>query len=140
MSLCPSIFAVSIFTSSALNFDFILFASLFARIKAEEGRDSFRQIFYIELKVQNIAYDDFTGILRVNGLVLDAKPLEFIELNSFLKVKGVAVTGGMAKLIIRAGSVTVNGEIETRNKKKLRAGDVVECLEKKFIVEEALLR
>ena len=53
------------------------------KIKAEEGRDSFRQIFYIELKVQNIVYDDFTGILRVNGLVLDAKPLEFIELNSF---------------------------------------------------------
>src|SRR3989338_1784170 len=53
------------------------------KIKAEEGRDSLRQIFYIEIKVQNIVYDDFTGILRVNGLVLDAKPLEFIELNSF---------------------------------------------------------
>ena len=65
---------------------------------------------------------------------------KFIELNSFLKVKGVAVTGGMAKLIIRAGSVTVNGEVETRNKKKLRAGDVVECLGKKYTVEEELLR
>ena len=63
-----------------------------------------------------------------------------IELNSFLKVKGVASTGGQAKLIIRAGSVSVNGEIETRNKKKLRAGDVVECLGKKYMVEEELLR
>ena len=65
---------------------------------------------------------------------------KFIELNSFLKVKGVAVTGGQAKLIIRAGSVTVNGEVETRNKKKLMAGDIVECLGKKYTVEEALLR
>ena len=63
-----------------------------------------------------------------------------IELNSFLKVKGLAATGGQAKLIIREGSVTVNGEIETRNKKKLRSGDVIECLGKKYTVEEALLR
>jgi len=65
---------------------------------------------------------------------------KFIELNSFLKVKGIAATGGRAKLIIRAGSVIVNGEIETRNKKKLKAGDVVECLGKKYQVEESLLR
>ena len=65
---------------------------------------------------------------------------KFIELNSFLKVKGVAVTGGQAKLMLRAGSVTVNGEVETRNKKKLMAGDIVECLGKKYTVEEALLR
>ena len=65
---------------------------------------------------------------------------KFIELNSFLKVKGVAVTGGQAKLMIRAGSVTVNGEVETRNKKKLRAGDAVECLGKKYTVEEGMLR
>ncbi len=64
----------------------------------------------------------------------------FVELNSFLKVKGIAATGGRAKLIIRAGSVIVNGEIETRNKKKLKAGDVVECLGKKYQVEESLLR
>ena len=65
---------------------------------------------------------------------------KFIELNSFLKLKGIAATGGGAKLIIRAGSVIVNGEIETRNKKKLKAGDVVECLGKKYQVEESLLR
>ena len=63
-----------------------------------------------------------------------------IELNNFLKIVGIANTGGQAKLIIRAGSVTVNGEVETRNKKKLRSGDVIECLGKKYTVEEALLR
>lgn len=60
---------------------------------------------------------------------------EYIELNAFLKSKGIALTGGQVKLIIRAGNVKVNGEIETRNKKKLRDNDVVEYLGKKYNVE-----
>ena len=63
-----------------------------------------------------------------------------IELNNFLKIIGIVNTGGRAKLLIRAGSVKVNGEIETRNKKKLRAGDVVECLGKRYTVEEKYVR
>ena len=63
-----------------------------------------------------------------------------IELNNFLKVIGIANTGGRAKLIIRAGSVKVNGEIETRNKRKLHAGDVVEYLGKKYTVEEKMIK
>ncbi|RME77691.1 RNA-binding S4 domain-containing protein [Candidatus Woesearchaeota archaeon] len=51
---------------------------------------------------------------------------EYIELNAFLKSKGLATTGGQAKLLIRSGAVKVNGVVETRNKKKLRDGDVVE--------------
>ena len=63
-----------------------------------------------------------------------------IELNAFLRINGVAGTGGSVKLIIRAGSVRVNGETETRNKRKLRAGDVVEYLGKVYKMEESLLR
>ena len=65
---------------------------------------------------------------------------KYIELNNFLKVIGIANTGGRVKLIIRVGSVKVNGEIETRNKRKLRAGDVVEYLGKEYIVKEELIR
>ena len=65
---------------------------------------------------------------------------KWIELNNFLKVLGIANTGGLAKRIIRTGEVKVNGEIETRNKRKLHAGDIVEYLGKKYIVEEKLLR
>ena len=65
---------------------------------------------------------------------------KYIELNTFLRINGVAGTGGQVKLIIRAGSVKVNGETETRNKRKLRAGDVVEYLDKKYEVKEELLR
>ena len=63
-----------------------------------------------------------------------------IELNSFLKVVGIANTGGRAKLIIRSGAVKVNTEVETRNKKKLHAGDTVEFDGKKYTVDEGLLR
>ena len=63
-----------------------------------------------------------------------------IELNAFLRINGVAGTGGSVKLIIRSGSVKVNGEIEIRNKRKLHAGDVVEYLGKKYEVEEKYIR
>ena len=63
-----------------------------------------------------------------------------IELNAFLRINGVTGTGGSVKLIIRAGSVSVNGETETRNKRKLHAGDVVEYLGKKYEVEEKYMR
>ena len=65
---------------------------------------------------------------------------KFIELNTFLKLNGVAGTGGKVKIIIRSGVVKVNNEAETRNKRKLHAGDVVEYLNKKFTVEEKFLR
>jgi len=66
--------------------------------------------------------------------------IKSIELNVFLGKIGMAATGGQAKKIIRSGEVKVNGELETRNKRKLHAGDAVEYLGKKYIVNEALLR
>ena len=65
---------------------------------------------------------------------------KFVELNVFLGKIGMAATGGQAKKIIRSGEVKVNGELETRNKRKLHAGDLVEYLGKKYIVNEELLR
>jgi ribosome-associated protein len=65
---------------------------------------------------------------------------KYIELNTFLRIIGIEGTGGKVKLIIRSGSVKVNGEIETRNKRKLKAGDVVEYLENKYVVEEKMIR
>ena len=63
-----------------------------------------------------------------------------IELNTFLRIMGFSTTGGRAKVIIRAGEVKVNGEIETRNKRRLHAGDFVEYLGKKYEVEEKYVR
>ncbi len=51
---------------------------------------------------------------------------EFIELDNLLKVLGLVVHGAEAKQCIQAGSVKVNGQAETRVRRKLRPGDSVE--------------
>ena len=48
-----------------------------------------------------------------------------IELQQFLKWKGLVSTGGQAKWLIQEGQVKVNGQVETRRSRKLIAGDVV---------------
>ncbi len=48
-----------------------------------------------------------------------------IELDRFLKWQGLVATGGQAKLLIQGGQVRVNGQVETRRKRKLVQGDVV---------------
>ncbi len=48
---------------------------------------------------------------------------EFIRLQDLLKISGLASTGGMAKVVIQNGEVTVNGEVCTMRGKKLRDGD-----------------
>lgn len=52
---------------------------------------------------------------------------EFILLQSLLQVTGVCNTGGEAKLLIVEGDVTVDGEVETRRGRKIRAGQRVSC-------------
>lgn len=50
---------------------------------------------------------------------------EFIRLDSFLKFKGIAETGGQAKQFIQDGIVKVNSEVCTARGKKIRNGDTV---------------
>lgn len=49
-----------------------------------------------------------------------------LTLEQLLKLTGVAGTGGQAKLLIQSGEVRLNGAVETRRRKKLSRGDVVE--------------
>ena len=58
-----------------------------------------------------------------------------ITLNDALKLTGITETGGQAKLMIQAGEVRVNGEVETRRKRKLKAGDVLEVAGEEFELE-----
>lgn len=60
---------------------------------------------------------------------------EYIELNNLLKAFGWVATGGEAKIRIDNGEVTVNGEIETRKRKKMKVGDMVEFEGQKGKVE-----
>nr|WP_321401565.1 RNA-binding S4 domain-containing protein [uncultured Desulfobacter sp.] len=56
-----------------------------------------------------------------------------VELYKVLKFKNLASSGGEAKYLIADGLVWVNGRIETRKRKKILPGDVIEidgvCLE-----------
>jgi ribosome-associated protein len=47
-------------------------------------------------------------------------------LGQALKAASLVGTGGEAKVVIQAGEVSVNGEVETRRGRRLREGDVVE--------------
>ena len=51
---------------------------------------------------------------------------DFVELYKILKFEGLVETGGEAKLLIGDGQVMVNGEVETRRRKKIVNGDVIE--------------
>ncbi|MEB3163244.1 MAG: RNA-binding S4 domain-containing protein [Prochlorothrix sp.] len=55
----------------------------------------------------------------------EPNPAPYIKLDQFLKVVGVAATGGQAKLLIQEGYVLVNEAVETRRGRKLRTGDRV---------------
>ena len=50
---------------------------------------------------------------------------QFIQLQSFLKFKGIAETGGQAKEFIQDGIIRVNGEGCTARGKKIRPGDII---------------
>ncbi|MFT4614003.1 MAG: ribosome-associated protein [Bacteroidia bacterium] len=51
---------------------------------------------------------------------------EPVELYKILKFEGLVTTGGEAKLLIGDGQVMVNGEIETRKRRKMLNGDVID--------------
>lgn len=53
---------------------------------------------------------------------------ETIRLGQLLKLAGVAESGGEARELVQDGAVRVNGEVETRRGRQLRAGDTVEAI------------
>ncbi|MDP5238651.1 RNA-binding S4 domain-containing protein [Uliginosibacterium sp. 31-16] len=62
---------------------------------------------------------------------------EFITLDSLLKLLTIAPSGGIAKMMVAAGEVEVNGEIELRKTRKIRAGDVVRVQDEEIRVSAA---
>jgi ribosome-associated protein len=61
-----------------------------------------------------------------------------LRLDQFLKLHGITDTGGRAKLLIQSGQVKVNGEPETRRRRKLSGGDVVEVDRTTYSFDEFL--
>ena len=59
----------------------------------------------------------------MNDVVINREP---VELYKVLKFEGLVGSGGEAKLVISNGLVRLNGQVETRKRKKVVAGDVIE--------------
>ena len=57
---------------------------------------------------------------------------EPVELYKILKFEGMVSSGAEAKYVIADGQVIVNGEIETRKRKKIVAGDIIEFSDEKI--------
>jgi ribosome-associated protein len=49
-----------------------------------------------------------------------------VELYKILKFEGMVGSGGEAKMVIADGMVLVNGAVETRKRKKIVCGDIIE--------------
>lgn len=61
--------------------------------------------------------------MEVIEVVINREP---VELYKVLKFEGLVGSGGEAKLVVDNGLVRLNGEVETRKRKKVVSGDVIE--------------
>jgi len=69
------------------------------------------------------ALADVTSAVRPPEPIVARLP---ISLGQFLKLAGLASTGGDAKQLVASGLVRVNSVVETRRGRKLGLGDVVD--------------
>lgn len=51
---------------------------------------------------------------------------DHVELNQLLKLTGLCDSGGAGKHLVASGAVRVDGEVELRKTRKIRAGQTVE--------------
>lgn len=72
----------------------------------------------------------------MDSIVFDLRG-DHITLDALLKAAGLASSGGEAKLLIQQGGVLVNGEVDLRRGRKLRAGDEVEAGGRKVALHAA---
>ena len=67
--------------------------------------------------------------LPMKDIEIYAEPIALYQL---LKLEALVSSGGEAKVAIDDGRVLVNGEVETRRRKKIIAGDIIEFEKKPF--------
>lgn len=63
-------------------------------------------------------------------VALNSEPVELFKV---IKFGGLANSGGEAKQMIENRMVVVNGEVETRKRKKIVAGDVISIGDEAFV-------
>jgi ribosome-associated protein len=65
----------------------------------------------------------FRDVRLMREVVLTKAPVELFKI---LKFEGLAGSGGEAKTLIADGHVSVNGQVETRKRKQIVPGDIIE--------------
>ncbi len=70
---------------------------------------------------------DNVGEVRI--VVLDKLPIELFKV---IKFENIVQSGGEAKFVIAEGLVSVNGEVETRKRRKVVVGDIVTFANESF--------
>ena len=71
----------------------------------------------------------------------DQRTIKYIEIHQdpvslykILKFEGVVSSGAEAKIAVANGQLLVNDKIETRKRRKIKAGDVIEFLDEQFSI------
>jgi ribosome-associated protein len=59
---------------------------------------------------------------------------EPVELYKILKFEGLVPSGGVAKQVIADGLVRVNEAVETRKRKKIYSGDVIDFEDDRYLI------
>jgi ribosome-associated protein len=67
--------------------------------------------------------------LPMKNIEIYAEPIALYQL---LKFEALVSSGGEAKVAIDNGRVLVNGDLETRRRKKIIAGDIIEFEKQQF--------
>ncbi len=65
-------------------------------------------------------------------VIINSEP---VELYKVLKIEGLVGSGGEARRVISEGLVQLNGETETRKRKKVSAGDIIEFAGQKLMLQ-----
>jgi ribosome-associated protein len=79
----------------------------------------------MKIKVKSAPHNQETVVINT----------DFIQLQAFLKFKGISETGGQAKEFIQDGIIRVNNEVCTARGKKLRNGDVVTAFSTDYLIK-----
>jgi ribosome-associated protein len=67
----------------------------------------------------------------MKNIEINAEP---IALYQILKLEALVSSGGEAKAAIDDGRVLVNGNVETRRRNKIMAGDIIEFESERFTI------
>lgn len=74
------------------------------------------------------------AVTPIETVLLDKEP---VELYKILKFEGLACSGAQAKQLIDEGLVRVNGQTETRRRRKIINQDVIEIGDSKLLMKLA---